>query len=352
MAGIFISYRRGESRHAAGRLADDLAQAFGAPAIFRDIEGIDPGVDFSQALEKALAACNVMLVLIGPQWLDMKDPQGRRRLDRPADWIRQEIATALQRDIRVIPVLLEGAPLPEADDLPADMQALVRRQALDLADGRWRGDLQRLVETLARVPGLHLVGPGPGPTPAPSPPDPAPVPAPPPASKKGLWTGVALGAGGLLLVAGMLADPEPTPGPEPTPAPVPMPFPDPSPTPSPSPPAAQSLVSAPSPAPAPSQAPPAANVPDFRGLWRTFDGESYDFQQDGANVRFTAERNGAPMGRGRGQYADGTLRLMLTASGPNGSLTVNCDMQATLGPTHWAGMCLGPNGPFPAQMFR
>lgn len=140
-AGIFISYRRDESRHAAGRLADDLAQAFGADAIFRDIEGIDPGVDFTRSLERALGACVVMLVLIGPQWLQIKDAQGRRRLDNAEDWIRQEIATALERNVRVVPVLLEGATVPQPDQLPPDMQALVRRQALEMSDMRWRGDL-------------------------------------------------------------------------------------------------------------------------------------------------------------------------------------------------------------------
>ncbi len=339
MAGIFISYRRSESRHAAGRLADDLAQAFGPDAIFRDIEGIDPGLDFSRALETALAACNVMLVLIGPQWLAMADTQGRRRLNQPADWIRQEIATALKRDIRVIPVLLESASLPEADELPAEMQALVRRQALERADGRWKGDLQRLVDTLARVPGLKLQSH-----------PPAPVPAPPAPGKKGLWTGIALGAGGLLVLAGLWGgqEPEPAPGPAPGPAPAPRPEPAPEPAPAPSPHSSPSPQPEP-PAPRPA---PAADVPQFSGLWRTLTGESYEFRQDGQNLSFTASLNGASVGSGRGRYADGLLRLTMTAQTPNGPVSLNCDLQATLGPDHWAGVCLGPNGAFAAQMFR
>ncbi len=154
-AGIFISYRRDESRHAAGRLADDLSQAFGAEHIFRDIEGIELGVEFAKSLEQALAACSVMLVLIGPQWLGMPDrKRGGRRLDQADDWIRQEIATALQRDVRVVPVLLEGTALPDATELPADIRSLVARQAMELSDVRWRGDLQRLVEALAKLPGF------------------------------------------------------------------------------------------------------------------------------------------------------------------------------------------------------
>lgn len=155
-AGIFISYRRDESRHAAGRLAEDLSQAFGTERIFRDIEGIELGVEFAKSLEKALASCSVMLVLIGPQWLDMPDlKRGGRRLDQNDDWIRQEIATALKRNVRVVPVLLEGAVLPDADELPDDIKSLVDRQAMELSDVRWRGDLQRLIDALAKLPGFE-----------------------------------------------------------------------------------------------------------------------------------------------------------------------------------------------------
>ena len=81
-------------------------------------------------------------------------------------------------------------------------------------------------------------------------------------------------------------------------------------------------------------------------------GESYDFQQDGADLRFTADANGKVVGRGRGQYADGTLRLTLSAGGPNGNLTANCNLKPTLGPTHWVGMGPGNGASFAAQMFR
>ncbi len=116
--GIFISYRRDDSRQAAGRLADALADRFGAQCIFRDVETIELGVDFTQALNQALASCVVMLVLIGRDWLDIRDANGQRRLGLPQDWIRQEIATALKRDIRVVPVLVDGAQLPDEAALP------------------------------------------------------------------------------------------------------------------------------------------------------------------------------------------------------------------------------------------
>lgn len=322
-AGIFISYRRDESRHAAGRLADDLSQAFGPQAIFRDIEGIDPGVDFTQSLERALEACSVMLVLIGPKWLEMSDPQGRRRLDDPQDWIRQEIATALARDVRVIPVLLEGAAIPSTDDLPEDLRPLVRRQALDMSDSRWRGDLQRLIEALEKVPGLHRIDP---PAPVPVPP-PAP---PPPSAGKGRWVAIGAGVIGVLAVIGWLSEEEIGP---------PMPI------------DAMPIGAAPSPAPV--QPAAAATVPNVEGMWRTNTGEVYHFEQDGRDVYFTAQAGGQPMGEGHGQFDGQVLRLALTLKVQGRMMgTANCDMHPAPDQRSFTGQCMGPNGPFPAQFFR
>lgn len=152
-AGIFISYRRDDTRQAAGRLADDLSDQLGAERIFRDIEKIELGVDFEQALNQALENCEIMLVLIGRQWLTIADAQGQRRLDQANDWIRIEIVTALKRGVRVVPVLIDGAQLPSESDLPEDLRPLVRRQALAVEDARWRSDVARLAESLARVGG-------------------------------------------------------------------------------------------------------------------------------------------------------------------------------------------------------
>lgn len=154
MAGIFISYRRDDDRHAAGRLADELAGVFGPESLFRDIESIAPGQDFEVALNTALASCAVMLVVIGRRWLDITDAQGRRRLEQDGDWVRTEVATALQRGIPVIPVLLEGTPLPRPEQLPADLQALPKRRTLELADTRWPRDVEEIVNALLKVPGL------------------------------------------------------------------------------------------------------------------------------------------------------------------------------------------------------
>ena len=197
-SGIFISYRRDDTRQAAGRLGDDLVREFGQDRIFRDIERIELGVEFAQVLNEALNNCNVMLVLIGRHWLTVTDAQGARRLDQPTDWIRTEIVTALTRKVRVVPVLVDGATLPTEAELPDDLRPLVRRQAFQIEDARWRSDVQRLVEGLSRLEGLAVVKP---PTPAPA--LRASVPAAPPANNRGKLVG--LGAGSLVLLLALFA---------------------------------------------------------------------------------------------------------------------------------------------------
>src|SRR5574343_1018940 len=127
MKGIFISYRRQDSQSAAGRLADDLREHLPAVPIFRDVETIEPGVDFVEAIGHALHSCGVLLAIIGPRWTTMTDASGKRRLDDPGDYARLEIATALLRsDVRVIPVLVEGAVMPGSDELPDELKPLAR----------------------------------------------------------------------------------------------------------------------------------------------------------------------------------------------------------------------------------
>jgi hypothetical protein len=146
MSGIFISYRRQDAQSAAGRLADGLERRFGRTQIFRDVETIQPGVDFVDAIEHALSSCAVMLAVIGRRWKG--DREDENRLMEANDWIRLEIAAALKRNIRVIPVLVEGAALPADADLPEDLKSLGRRQAHPLSDERWDYDVQRLAEAL------------------------------------------------------------------------------------------------------------------------------------------------------------------------------------------------------------
>ncbi len=151
---VFISYRREDSQGFAGRLADDLIECFGAEHVFRD-DDIPEGEDFARVLERALSACEVIIVMIGPAWLGARDHRGRR-LDDPDDWVRREIEAALRRDIWVLPVLVAGAAMPRAESLPAELAGLPRVQALALADRGWDEDLERLARLLMkRIPALR-----------------------------------------------------------------------------------------------------------------------------------------------------------------------------------------------------
>ena len=153
MAGIFISYRRNDSDVAAGRLADDLMEIFGRDAIFRDIDTLEAGEDYTAALDHALDSCVALIAMIGPRWSNIADDAGHRRLENPADWVRIEVRRALERGIRVIPVLI-SATMPQETDVPADLKSLLQRQALDLSDRHWRQDVELLAQALERIPGI------------------------------------------------------------------------------------------------------------------------------------------------------------------------------------------------------
>jgi len=105
---IFISYRRVDSAGYAGRIYDRLAARFGEDAVFMDVDDIPAGLDFVDVLQNAVQSCDALAALIGPNWLDARDDAGVRRVDNPEDFVRVEIAAALERDIRVIPVLVDG----------------------------------------------------------------------------------------------------------------------------------------------------------------------------------------------------------------------------------------------------
>jgi hypothetical protein len=133
MAGnIFINYRRDESGHVAGRLHDSLAPKFGRNKLFMDVDNIPVGRDFEDYLKSQVAACDAMLAVIGPNWLAAKDDTGKRRLDNPDDFIVIEIGTALTRNIPVVPVLVDGARMPKASELPDSLKLLARRQAIQV----------------------------------------------------------------------------------------------------------------------------------------------------------------------------------------------------------------------------
>ena len=148
---IFINYRRADSEGYAGRIYDRLAPHFGADAVFMDVEVIDAGVDFVRVLEEAVQSCDVLVALIGRNWLNIKDAHGARRLDNPEDFVRVEISAALSRDIRVIPVLVGGAPMPGSAELPENLQPLTRRNALTVNHGTFHADMNRLIAHLERA---------------------------------------------------------------------------------------------------------------------------------------------------------------------------------------------------------
>lgn len=143
---IFISYRRADSAGYAGRIYDRLVAHFGEDAIFMDVDTIEGGVDFVKVLEDAVQSCDVLIALIGRQWLNIKDKGGKRRLDNPEDFVRIEIATALKRNIRVIPVLVDGIDMPQATELPESLKLLARRNALQVNHHAFNPDVYRLIE--------------------------------------------------------------------------------------------------------------------------------------------------------------------------------------------------------------
>ena len=151
MAGIFISYRRDDSAAWAGRLYDQLTEQFGESRIFMDIDDIGPGEDFREAIEHTLGQCDVLLAVIGPDWLASVDQLGERRIDKPNDYLRMEIARALSGDDRVIPILVGGAEMPSEEHLPAVLTNLAFRQAVELTPTHFRRDVQALGDAIERL---------------------------------------------------------------------------------------------------------------------------------------------------------------------------------------------------------
>src|SRR6185295_6746405 len=150
---IFINYRRSDTSGHAGRLEQQLSQRFPG-RIFMDIHNIEAGRDFTEVIAEEVGKCGVLIVMIGNQWVDITDPEtGKRRLDDPTDFVAAEIAGALQRNIRIIPVLVEGAKMPRQEELPAALAGLVRRNAIELSDTRWDYDVEQLIKVLEKICG-------------------------------------------------------------------------------------------------------------------------------------------------------------------------------------------------------
>lgn len=150
MARIFISYRRRDSAYVASNLRDALQVRFGANSVFLDIENIPFGADFRQFIGNAVGQCDVLLVLIGDQWLQLTDDQGRRRIENPSDYVRIEIESALKRDIQVVPVLVGEAKMPAPSELPKSIRDIAFRNAAEIRATRdQKHQIERLVSGLA-----------------------------------------------------------------------------------------------------------------------------------------------------------------------------------------------------------
>jgi PASTA domain/TIR domain len=148
MRAIFVSYRRDDSEGEAGRLFDDLVAVFGEHSVFMDVAAIEVGRDFRKAIDDSVATCGVLLAVIGKEWTDAKNEAGQRRLDDPSDFVRLETASALRRDIPVVPVLVHGAKMPRPEQLPEDLKELAYRNGVELTHARWNSDLQLLIQAL------------------------------------------------------------------------------------------------------------------------------------------------------------------------------------------------------------
>lgn len=145
---IFISYRRDDSEGEAGRLYDDLVRVYGKNAVFMDVAGIAPGLDFRKAIDDNVASCGVFLAVIGPQWSTITASDGKRRLDDANDFVRLEVSSALARNIAVIPVLVHEARMPHPDQLPDNVKDLAYRNSVEISHARWNSDVQLLIDAL------------------------------------------------------------------------------------------------------------------------------------------------------------------------------------------------------------
>src|SRR5215468_3156512 len=151
MAGkIFINYRREDSIATAGRLADRLAETFGRENLFMDVDNIPVGINFEEYLKSQVAACNVILSVIGPNWLNAKDETNQRRLDKPDDFVAIELTAALVRDILVIPVLVDGTRMPKASELPDSLKPFALRNAIQVRKTIFARNAKKLIKKMGK----------------------------------------------------------------------------------------------------------------------------------------------------------------------------------------------------------
>jgi TIR domain-containing protein len=158
MGGIFISYRRSDSKSDARSICQRLEKTFGKRKVFIDVDSIRPGQNFQSVLNNDLEKCKIMLVVIGPHWLELLRPSRDAGSEQSQDYVRMEIASALEHSIPIFPVLVDGATMPEKKDLPEDLKSLAFRQAFSVRHESFSRDMWELEQEFRR----HFPTRGPG----------------------------------------------------------------------------------------------------------------------------------------------------------------------------------------------
>ena len=148
---IFINYRRGDDPGFTQALFGRLEAAFAADQLFMDVDSIEPGLDFVRVLDEQVDKCDLLLVVIGPNWMDAEDETGSRRLENPDDFVRIEIESGIKLGKRIIPVLVNDADMPNVQRLPESLRPLARRNAVRLTHERFKADVNGLVKQLEKA---------------------------------------------------------------------------------------------------------------------------------------------------------------------------------------------------------
>ncbi|MGH3506723.1 MAG: toll/interleukin-1 receptor domain-containing protein, partial [Nocardioidaceae bacterium] len=153
MTKVFVNYRRRDTKHVAGRLRDVIAARYGSQSVFMDVDSIGAATDFVVEIDNALRKTKVMVILIGEDWLDARGKDGKRRLDDPTDHVRLEIERALQRDIPLLPVVVDSASMPTSQMVPPSLIPMTRYHASRLRHDTFHPDARRVLETITRFIG-------------------------------------------------------------------------------------------------------------------------------------------------------------------------------------------------------
>ena len=149
--GVFICHRREKSAFAARAIHDRVVQRLDRDNVFLDVDSIGLGIDWSKELTERVGACDALIAVIGKNWISSADKDNQRRIDDPDDFVRIEIEAALKRDVRVIPVLVDGAAMPKADELPESLKGLARRQGTEVSHTRFDADVEKLTRALVSI---------------------------------------------------------------------------------------------------------------------------------------------------------------------------------------------------------